>query len=54
MPQFLLPGKRLWVFLCICHFVTKQSIEEKASEATQGKGTLISVTGRYVFECAAS
>lgn len=54
MPQFTLPGKRLRVFLCIRHFVTKQAIEGKASEATQGRVTLISVTGRYIFECAAS
>lgn len=49
MPQFPLPDKRLNVFLFICYLVTKQ-----ASEAVQGRGTLISVAGRYSFECAAS
>lgn len=53
-PHLPLPGKRQSVFLYICCLVTKQAIEESASKATQGRGTLISVTGRYSFACAAS
>lgn len=53
-PHLPLLGKRLSVFLCICCLVTRQAIEESVYKATQGRGTLISVTGRYSFEYAAS